>query len=98
MKEITKNEGFMNKLKGNALNFLQTNKLNFDQNLFQQVAGQGLDVVSTSMLETVYTSHPLTSKRYDDINYLISTHYKDVNFSKTLIGKEEYLKYLGALK
>ena len=98
MKEITKNEGFMNKLKGNALNFLQTNKLNFDQNLFQQVAGQGLDVVSTSMLETVYTSHPLTSKRYDDINYLLSTHYKDVNFSKTLIGKEEYVKYLGTFK
>jgi beta-barrel assembly-enhancing protease len=98
MKEITKNETFMQKMKGDALNFFQTNKLNFNQNILQQLTSQSLDMVTNNLLENIYASHPLAKTRYDDINKLISTHYKDVDFSKTLIGVEEYNMYLSVLK
>ena len=43
-------------------------------------------------------SHPLATQRYDDINELITTYYKDVDFSKTMTGVEDFKKYLSNIK
>ncbi|HMQ63117.1 MAG TPA: hypothetical protein PKE06_20710, partial [Flavilitoribacter sp.] len=55
---------------------------------------QGTELLVGNLLETVYTSHPLTSKRYDDINLLLGTVYKDADMETAFIGKEEYVQFI----
>jgi len=50
------------------------------------------------ILETVFTSHPKATARYNNINLLIKANYSEEDFDKADVGEEEYLKYVGIYK
>ena len=98
MKTISGDENFQQKMNSSAKKLLQSNELTLDKSILNQIGGKAMDAVGGALLENVYASHPLATKRYDDINELITTYYKDADFSKALVGVEDFKKYLGTVK
>ena len=98
MKSLTGDGSFQGKMNKSAASLLQSKDLKLDKNILNQLGGKSLDAVGGTLLDNIYASHPLATKRYDDINELITTYYKDVDFSKTTIGQEDFKKYLGTIK
>jgi beta-barrel assembly-enhancing protease len=98
MKALTGDESFQQKMNTSAKNLLQSKDLKMDKNILNQIGGKGLDAVGGALLDNIYASHPLAAQRYDDINELITTCYKDADFSKALVGVEDFKKYLSNVK
>ena len=98
MKTISGDESFQQKMNLSAKKLLQSKELRLDKSILNQIGGKVMDAVGGALLDNVYASHPLATKRYDDINELITTYYKDVDFSKALVGVEDFRKYLGTVK
>jgi len=98
MKTLTGDPSFQGKMNTSAKNLLQSKDLKLDKNILNQIGGKSLDAVGGALLDNVYASHPLATQRYDDINELITTYYKDVDFSKTMTGVEDFKKYLSNIK
>ncbi len=94
MSDVTRDEKFLDKAAADAKSLLLTNELNFEKGFLSNLGTQGTELLVGNLLETVYTSHPLTSKRYDDINLLLGTVYKDADMETAFIGKEEYVQFI----
>lgn len=94
----TKDEKFMNKITSNAWDMLNSIEGDLEGDLLKNVGQEGADMLVTQTLETIYTSHPLSIKRFGDINQLLSTTYDGVDFSQYSIGQEAFNKYISVLK
>ncbi|WP_340066504.1 M48 family metalloprotease [Ascidiimonas aurantiaca] len=98
MVNSTKNETFMNNLTSNAWEILNTVEGELDGDLLKNLGEEGSNVLVTEILETVYTSHPLSVKRFGDINKLLATSYKEIDFTQYSTGKEAFDTYMAAIK
>lgn len=94
MGSLTGDVSFQSKLKADALGFLESNALNFEQGFFSNLTEQGAEMLAGNFLETIYTSHPLAQKRLADINQLIMSTYGQEDFSQALVGQGEYAQYV----
>ncbi|MCB2092737.1 MAG: hypothetical protein KDF58_14920, partial [Alphaproteobacteria bacterium] len=65
---------------------------------FSSLAEDAAGMVVGNYLETIYTSHPLTQKRLEDINRLLLTTYKGEDFNSALVGGEEYEGFVASIK
>ncbi|MDO5979254.1 M48 family metalloprotease [Flavivirga spongiicola] len=98
MMESTGNQKFMNKVFSSTLSMVNNIETDLDKTDYDALGEDGMNILVKSLLETVYTSHPLAIKRLGDINHLLSTTYKDVNFSQLDVGKESFYKHMGKFK
>ncbi|MEP1487865.1 MAG: M48 family metalloprotease [Algibacter sp.] len=98
MMENTGNQRFMNKIFTSTLSMVNNIETDLDETNYGTLGEDSMGILVKSLLETVYTSHPLTIKRLGDINHLLSTTYINTNFSQLEVGKESFDKYLGKLK
>lgn len=98
MKTVSGDAGYQQKLSKTVNGLLEGKDLDIEKDLLKQLGSKGIEAVSGSLLENIYASHPLASKRYDDINELMTIYYKDTDFSKALVGDGDYKKYLGGIK
>jgi beta-barrel assembly-enhancing protease len=98
MKELTGEMSFQQKLTSNATGLIKKSNLSTNKDIIAQLGGKALEVAGVTLLENIYASHPLAKKRYDDINELIATYYRDVDFSKAFIGAREFYKFVGHIK
>lgn len=94
----TKDQKFMNKIFNSTLNMVNTMDDELDEINFDTLGKDGTDILVKTLLETVYTSHPLSVKRYGDINRLLSTIYESTDYTQMEIGKAAFGKYLNGLK
>ncbi|NER12896.1 M48 family metalloprotease [Leptobacterium flavescens] len=94
----TKNEKFMNKITSSTWDMINSIEGELDGDLLNQLGKEGSDLLVTQILETVYTSHPLSVKRFGDINRLLAVTYEGVDFSQYQIGKEEFDKYIAEIR
>ena len=96
---LTKNSSFMQTLTDKTLNMLNTVDTEIDgKSLVNSLGEKGVTALVGSLLETIYTSHPRSIKRYGDINKLLSSTYKGVDLNQYLVGKEEFEKYISPIK
>lgn len=98
MMENTGNQKFMNKIFTSTLSMVNNIETDLDDTDYGALGEDGMDVLVKSLLETIYTSHPLAIKRLGDINRLLSTTYTDTDFSQLEVGKESFDKHIGKLK
>lgn len=98
MKENTANQKFMNKIFSSTLGMVNTIETDLDETDYGDLGEEGMDILVKSLLETIYTSHPLAIKRLGDINVLLSSTYSDTDFSQLEIGQESFMQYLGIFK
>ncbi|QHI36404.1 Beta-barrel assembly-enhancing protease [Kordia antarctica] len=94
----TKDEKFLNKVTTNALDLLESLDGNVDGDMLKNASNEGMNMLAKQILETIYTSHPLSVKRLGSIQQLLSRIYNDLDYEQYSIGKEEFDKYLGKLK
>ena len=94
----TKNETFMNNMTSNAWEMLNTIEGEFDGDLLKNLGEEGSNILVTEILETVYTSHPLSVKRFGDISKLLATSYKEIDFTQYSTGKEAFDTYIATIK
>jgi Zn-dependent protease with chaperone function len=93
---ITGDETFKSKMKEDARKLVSQSIANKEQGLFAGLAGKASKMVLGNLLNTIYTSHPLTEKRLSDINSLLLTVYGDEDFSQYIVAQEDYDKYLSS--
>jgi beta-barrel assembly-enhancing protease len=98
MMASTKDEKFMNKIFKSTLDMITNVEGELDEINFDTLGKDGTDMLVETILETVYTSHPLSIKRYGDINRLLSTTYESTDFTQTVTGKADFDKYMKAIK
>ncbi|WP_298139673.1 M48 family metallopeptidase [Flavobacterium sp.] len=98
MKTVSGDASYQQKINKTANGLLESKDLDIEKGLLSQLGSKGMDAVSNSLLENIYASHPLASQRYDDINELMTIYYKDIDFTKALVGDGDYKKYLGGIK
>ncbi len=94
----TKNQKFMNRIFNATLQMVNTLEGELDELKTEDLGKEGMDILVGAILETVYTSHPLSVKRYGDINRLLSTTYETMDYDTMEIGREDFEKYLKKLK
>jgi Zn-dependent protease with chaperone function len=96
---LTKNETFMGTLTNKTFEMLNTVQTEIDGKDFLSTLGEkGTIALVGSILETIYTSHPRSIKRYGDINKLLATTYKNAEMDQYIVGKEEFEKYMSTLE
>ena len=94
----TKNQKFMSKVFNSTLEMVNTMEGELDEINFNALGKEGTDLLVKNLLETVYTSHPLSIKRFGDINNLLSTTYETMDFSEMEIGTKDFEKYIKPLQ
>ncbi len=98
MVQQTGDQSFQANLVNNFSSFFEQNKDNLNPDMLNYAVEIGTERIATSYLETIYTSHPLTTNRLRDINQLLLTTYDKEDFSKALIGQTEYEDFVGGIK
>ncbi|AUP78004.1 M48 family metalloprotease [Flavivirga eckloniae] len=88
MMKKTSDRKFKNNIFTSTLSMI--NNIRVDEVDYSVLTEDGIDILVESLLETIYTSHPLVIKRLGDINYLLSTTYRDKDFSLYDINKGEF--------
>ena len=98
MSDYAADETFQDKLAKDARNLFNSNAISQNQFSFSSLAEDAAGMVVGNYLETIYTSHPLTQKRLEDINRLLLTTYKGEDFNSALVGGEEYEGFVASIK
>ncbi|GAA3644905.1 M48 family metalloprotease [Flavivirga jejuensis] len=98
MMENTGNQKFMNKVFTSTLGMVNNIETDLGTTDYDDLGEDGMGVLVKSILETVYTSHPLVIKRLGDINHLLSTTYTNTDFYQLEVGKESFDKHMRKLK
>ncbi|WP_340200857.1 M48 family metalloprotease [Ascidiimonas sp. W6] len=96
---LTKNESFMSSVTASTLEMVSAIDTKIEGKDFIGSLGEkGAAALVTQVLETIYTSHPRSVKRYGDINKLLATTYKNIDFDQYMIGKEDFEKYMTPIR
>ena len=98
MRTLAGDESFMSGLAKNAESMFLNNQINDSGSLLTDLGTAGSSLLVDGILETVFTSHPKATARYNNINLLIKANYSEEDFDKADVGEEEYLKYVGIYK
>ncbi|MFS4448375.1 M48 family metalloprotease [Maribacter sp. 2307UL18-2] len=94
----TGDQKFMNSIFKTTANMVNNIESDLDDVDYASLGEDVVDVLVGSLLETVYTSHPLVVKRVGNINQLLTSIYADTDFSELEVGKKAFDTYLGKLK
>ncbi|AUP79135.1 M48 family metalloprotease [Flavivirga eckloniae] len=97
MMENTGNQKFMNNIFNSTLSMVNNLETDLEKTDYGALGEDGIDKLVKGLLETIYTSHPLAVKRLGDINHLLSTTYKDTDFTQLDVGKESFDKHMKKL-
>ena len=97
MMNNTKDENFINKITGSTMNLLNSIEGELEADLLENLGDQGIDILVTQILDTVYTSHPLAVKRYGNINKHISEIYENTEWANYIVGQDGFEKSLSSL-
>ncbi len=98
MMENTGNQKFMSKLFTSTFTMVNTLQTDLSQTNYSDLGKDGINVLVSNILDTIYTSHPLAVKRLGAINNVLSTTYKDTDFSQLEAGKGSFDKHIKKLK
>jgi len=98
MIDNTGNQKFMGTVFNSTLQMINNLQTDLKDTNLNSLGEEGVNMLVKNMLETVYTSHPRTIKRYGDINNLLTTTYVNTDFSKLEIGKESFNGQMKKLK
>jgi Zn-dependent protease with chaperone function len=98
MSVITGDESFQSKMKEDGLKLISESVANRkEKSPSFRLVGKASKVAIGNLLNTIYTSHPLTEKRLSDINAILLTVYANEDFSQYIIAREDYDKYLSSM-
>jgi Putative Zn-dependent protease, contains TPR repeats len=98
MKDLAGDETFMGGLAKNAESMFLGDQMSDTGNLFEDIGTTGTSLLVDRVLETVFTSHPKATARYNNINLLITSSYSNEDFDKAQKGAKEYMEYVGMYK
>ncbi len=91
-------ETYQAKLATDAKSLINSNAINLEQNLVSNLTEKATGMLIGNYLETIYTSHPLSKNRLVDINQLLLTTYEGEDFDNSMIGLEEYERFMLTIK
>ena len=98
MSIITGDESFKSKMKEDGMKLISESLADRKEGgMFSNLAGKASKLALGNLLNTIYTSHPLTEKRLSDINAILLTVYSSEDFSQYIIAREDYDKYLSSM-